>query len=955
MGRNDNDWSDIQYMMDTYDVDNKWNLQIEHAKAYYELCDKLAEEYHLKELRRQAKGKKHSSTEWKKYIDTKESIEIAAAERAAKYRDQLYKTGSLQVKEQILKNEADILKKQLEFVQKFIDSKLAADHTLSEDEQRQLQSAYERKQAYEDKLHKTQITHLNIVKSENYKQINAVKEQFKNLKYDTAGSLVELIHSLGRVDIKSLNADIKKSVAEHKKILAEKEAAYEEKKAAGEDVSNLKEEINSLRKDSLKQELSQIITGAISKAQDDYANAFKEAESILTSYKGHIDARLQGSDKNYDDIMNMISSNVSMSPFVKTQAVIENMRKAVDQGVAYNVEQRAFLNTISDKIANTFDAFDSNLTRLVRLQQADSTAARLGMEASLTKFFNNMFQDTSYLQDMSDSVSAAIIDANSQLNKEASAEFEYIVQKWLGSLASVGMSQSTVTNIATGLNYLSTGDVTNLSNNSQLQTLFAMSASKAGLNYSDLLLNGMNADNTNQLLASMVEYLKEIAENSDSQVVRSAYGDIFNMSLSDMRAISNLSSGDIANISGSTMTYNQMNSELNSQMSQVVQRTSLSEMMSNLYNNALFGVAEDMVSNPATWAMTKMLDYMNAQQLDMAIPFVNAGGFGVDLNTSVQDIMKLGVGLSQAFSLVGNILGGLGSSGGLNLDAWGATETTRRGSGMSFTTASTLGATSGSTFVSNNSSSDMKHSALSTATDDAEESAKITNKNVQTEHTFDEFYNETIGESAGSFINSQDILLQQVYNNDVNYLSTRDTRMQFLETDLLTHDTLMNEQFAFLFGTMPLTEKGILNVYDSNLGWLLAPTIIEGTAIRVHDDSTSLLADKIITSLSTINVRPEGTALAVHIASASDTAKLMNNTVSLAAGSKVEIDKATLVKAFKEAMGYGEREQAKSIGDLIDGLTDGSIVVKIGNEPGRRIQVDTEATGTSGYTSTINW
>jgi hypothetical protein len=179
--------------------------------------------------------------------------------------------------------------------------------------------------------------------------------------------------------------------------------------------------------------------------------------------------------------------------------------------------------------------------------------------------------------------------------------------------------------------------------------------------------------------------------------------------------------------------------------------------------------------------------------------------------------------------------------------------------------------------------------------------------------------------------------------------------MQFFETDLLTHDTTLNEQFALLFGTTPLTEKGILNVYDSNLGWLLAPTIIEGTAIRVHDDSTSLLADKIITSLSTINVRPEGTALAVHIASASDTAKLMNNTVSLAAGSKVEIDKATLVKAFKEAMGYGEREQAKSIGDLIDGLIDGSIVVRIGNEPGRRIQVDTEATGTSVYTSTINW
>ena len=45
------------------------------------------------------------------------------------------------------------------------------------------------------------------------------------------------------------------------------------------------------------------------------------------------------------------------------------------------------------------------------------------------------------------------------MSANASIEFEYIVQKWLGSLYSLGLSQQTVTQIATGLNALGTGDV----------------------------------------------------------------------------------------------------------------------------------------------------------------------------------------------------------------------------------------------------------------------------------------------------------------------------------------------------------------------------------------------------------------------------------------------------------------------------------------------------------------
>lgn len=153
-----------------------------------------------------------------------------------------------------------------------------------------------------------------------------------------------------------------------------------------------------------------------------------KAERVMVSYQSRVNASLQGSDKDFESMVDMVTTNLSISSSVKMEDVIDNIKKASDSGIVYNIEQRAFLESVSDKIAHTFDAFDSNLTRLIRLQQADTTAARLGMEASLTKLFNSTFSDSSYLSDVYDSVSRAIIDANSQMTRDQSTEFEYTLQ-----------------------------------------------------------------------------------------------------------------------------------------------------------------------------------------------------------------------------------------------------------------------------------------------------------------------------------------------------------------------------------------------------------------------------------------------------------------------------------------------------------------------------------------------
>ena len=617
-----------------------------------------------------------------------------------------------------------------------------------------------------------------------------------------------------------------------------------------------------------------------------------KAEQVMVNYQSRVNASLQGSDKDFESMMDMVTTNLSLSSSVKMEEVIDNIKKASDSGIVYNIEQRAFLESVSAKIAHTFDAFDSNLTRLIRLQQADTTAARLGMEASLTKLFNSTFSDSSYLSDVYDSVSQAIIDANSQMTRDQSAEFEYTLQKWLGSLYSLGMSNSAVTEIAQGVNYLATGDVTSLASNTSLQTLMAMSASNAGLDYAQILLNGLDASTTNKLLESMVLYLKDIAENSDSQVVKSAYGDIFNMSLSDMKAISNLTAADISSISRTNMSYGGMLNETNNQLQMIRKRSAASENIQNIYDNVLFGMGMNMVNSPATWVMKKMLDFMDDTGLKINIPTLGVMGNFLGLNTDVNSLLNLGLGLSGAMSLVGTVLSSIFNGNGLSLDKWGGTEYTQRGTGMGNLLSTMTGETSSSTFVSNTTSTDMTNSALASATDDAQNTTKITNKNVaKTDHQLDDFWNAMIGDAATDFVKSQDVVLQRVYDNNTG--------------SILVHDSAMSEYFDILFGNQSITSQGYLRTIDFGI-----EQSREGSFLRVHDTNASNLGLLSFDSSRALRTTITNQSITTKISNAADIANSMAQNkpqqMTLAPNTTVNIGKSALVAAILEALGGTE-------------------------------------------------
>ena len=114
-------------------------------------------------------------------------------------------------------------------------------------------------------------------------------------------------------------------------------------------------------------------------------------------------------------------------------------------GVARDIEQRATLAALSDTIANTYDKFSKDISRLIRIQQEDQSTVMLGMESILTEMLNTQFRDTSYLTDIgTSSITGTLTEALSNMGAAQGSQFNFTVQKYLASLYSMGASQSMI-------------------------------------------------------------------------------------------------------------------------------------------------------------------------------------------------------------------------------------------------------------------------------------------------------------------------------------------------------------------------------------------------------------------------------------------------------------------------------------------------------------------------------
>lgn len=346
---------------------------------------------------------------------------------------------------------------------------------------------------------------------------------------------------------------------------------------------------------------------ALGMINDTIEKGIEQNIAIQRQYLGPVSARLQNFSSDSAAAFKDLSYNVrnifTNSRYINQQKLIENIGHLVQEGVGYNLEDRAYLATIADRTVATFEILqNSNLNRMIRLQQADLTRQQFGVESYLTQFLNEYYKDTSYLSDMYDSVLAGLMDAVSQLEYDETTGFLFNVQKWMSALYSVGMSDSAINAIVQGINYLGSGNVNQLSGNTQLNTLLAMSAQRSGLGYSNLLTYGLSDKNVDKLLNSMVDYLRSIANNTNNEVLKSEYGRVFGgLSVSDIRALQNLRDEDLLKLRTTTLDYVAAETEAKSQIENVKDRTPVAEQIENMYNNLVYSIGAQIGESESSY------------------------------------------------------------------------------------------------------------------------------------------------------------------------------------------------------------------------------------------------------------------------------------------------------------------------------------------------------------------
>lgn len=549
------------------------------------------------------------------------------------------------------------------------------------------------------------------------------------MKKEMAEKLKEEKKSEKQKETEELNARAKQRQAEklarkeerEEKITAAREAALEQIEGATTMGEKMKG-VGNLFKSGLMEvgdSLGEAASNAVNNIAGALSGAIDEYLDIYTKYMSSINARIQGAyaGMDYESLESIIRKNTAGSPFIKYGDAIENLNKLVEAGTTVNLTQRAFLATISDKIATTFDATDSTLLRLIRLQQNDTTAARLGMEAELTKLFNYYFSDTSYLSEAFDSVTAALTDLSSQLSATGSVEFDYIIQKWLGALGSVGVDGGTLTNIASAINALGTGQIDQI--DESMQNLLVLAANNVGKDYGEMLLEGINATDVNDLLYGVIDLVQDTVSEANN-VVKAQYAQLFGLSVADINAFSNISDEVMTSLYKSGMTYQNTLTSLNQQLGQVGDRMHFSELVTNLFDNVLAATGTSIASSAGLYGTYKAFDLLESITGGIHIPTITVLGSGITLPDSIEGMVKAGItGIGTAISLI-SAIGNWASGSGLNMTRW--VGDWDKGTYTGFTSMNELQTSKSSTgVVSNTNETGMQQSTYDEQQDSAEE------------------------------------------------------------------------------------------------------------------------------------------------------------------------------------------------------------------------------------------
>lgn len=450
------------------------------------------------------------------------------------------------------------------------------------------------------------------------------------------------------------------------------------------DLDERNEAKKQLRRMENTQKLADTFASGISKGITDAYNKITEAAKYYSNLVENIQTRLVGSSRDFDSISKKMAEVFAVSPFFSMKAAMDKTSEFINQGILYNIETRASMAVISEKISKTFNAFDSSLLRLIRIQQADSTQARLGMSNILTAFLNNQYEDSSYMA-KSTGVSSQLLEATSRMSKESALAFDFAVQKWLGSFHSLGVSDSLTTTLASAMASMGSGDLSTIASNSSLQALLVSALNRGGgkTSFSDMITDSISPESVDDFFKGFLALMREIEKSSDNLVVLNQYAKVFGISVSDLTvAANNLKEANIDAIDSLTHGYADMITrvEEQSKFNVLLSRTGgahiVDTFMENMYQTAGRQIGKDVGGYFAWQAAGLVNEFLAGISTGVEVaPF----GIGTSIDLKVGEITKAATVAGALAAGLGSISGNLSSIKGINLGALKGTETVSRG------------------------------------------------------------------------------------------------------------------------------------------------------------------------------------------------------------------------------------------------------------------------------------
>ena len=382
-------------------------------------------------------------------------------------------------------------------------------------------------------------------------------------------SAIDKINAATEKNVQSIIASQQKSSDQindsNKKANEEQIKASEKSAKEIEDLRSKKQE----ERDKKTRETVSAIAEDLNKMGSSITSQFRQMLVEYTNQQQRLSFNLIGSGMSYDTVRNALSV-LGSNAFVKQNEVYSKLTDLVSSGITMNAAQRAFLQTASDQVSLGFDATSTSLNRLIQLQQADLSEARMAQMAGLRTFLEQNYQNSQYIKQGFSQVSDALVEMQSLMNAEVAMSTEKTIQTYLGSFQSAGGGK--VSNIATALGQIGSG---NFNLDDGMQNLMVMAASRAGLSYADLLTGGLDANSSERLMQALFGYVANMG-SSGNNVATNALARMFGLDVSDIRAARQM--GNVStNYDTSIGTF----------FSNLERSTNYSTQLANWWNNGL--------------------------------------------------------------------------------------------------------------------------------------------------------------------------------------------------------------------------------------------------------------------------------------------------------------------------------------------------------------------------------